>query len=262
MYHQPPANFLYSAYLLRTKFLHPDGTVKEGSGTGFVLSIKDGFPVIVTNRHVVDIDYRQPSAKYKDFSIQELFVSGRRADDTTYTFRLYPTAKVFYSEVDENDVVLIEPRMYEDPPDQFAQGLHWHFGMEHLATQEIFDNLLQPYDDVAFTGFPDQYDKLANRPILRSGKIASDPKFDYSWSDKFEGSCVAYEAFSSEGASGSPVFAPPRGLHTIPGSRHGYLVGINAGHIPDHNRYGGHSGISYFYKSTVILDIIHQAKLI
>lgn len=95
MYHQPPANFLYSAYLIRTKFIHPDGTSKEGLGTGFVLSIKDDFPVIVTNRHVIDIDYRQPSAKYKDFSIQELSITGRRADDTTYTFRLYPTARFF-----------------------------------------------------------------------------------------------------------------------------------------------------------------------
>ena len=157
---------------------------------------------------------------------------------------------------------MIEARIYEDPPEQFAKGLHWHFGLEHLANQEIFENLLHPYDDVAFTGFPDQYDKLANRSILRSGKISSDPKFDYSWSGKFEGSCVAYEAFSSGGASGSPIFAPPRGLHTIPGSRNGYLVGVNAGHIPDHNRYGGHSGISYFYKSTVILDIILEAGLI
>jgi hypothetical protein len=261
MYHEPPPDFLYTAYLVKTKFVHPDGTFKEGAGTGFVLAIKDNLSVIVTNRHVIDIDYRQPSPKYKDFFLQELSITGRRADDTTYTFTLHPGAKGFFSDHIENDIVLIEPRVYENDPEQFAKGLHWHFGIDHLATQEVFDTLLHPYDDVAFSGFPEQHDKLANRPILRSGKIASDPKFDYSWSGNFEGNCVAYEAFSSEGASGSPVFAPPRGMHGIPGSRNGYLVGINAGHIPDHNRFGGHSGISYFYKSTVILDIIQSEGL-
>ncbi len=96
------------------------------------------------------------------------------------------------------------------------------------------------------------------RPIMRTGTIASDPKFDYSWDKSSHGNCIAYEGFSSEGASGSPIFAPPRGMTGIPNSRHGYLIGINAGHIPE--QYG-HSGISYFYKSTVILEIIEKYKL-
>ncbi len=73
------------------------------------------------------------------------------------------------------------------------------------------------------------------------------------------GNCVAYEGFSTEGASGSPIFAPPRGMENIPNSRHGYLIGINAGHIPENY---GHSGISYFYKSTIIIDIIEKYKLL
>ena len=71
--------------------------------------------------------------------------------------------------------------------------------------------------------------------------------------------CVAYEGFSFPGASGSPVYAPPRGAHGIPDSRDGYLIGVNAGHVPTHP--AGHSGISYFYKSTVLLDIIEQNNL-
>jgi len=261
MYNEPPPNFLYSAYLLKAKFVHTDGTPKEISGTGFVLAIKNNLSVIVTNRHVIDINYRRADLKYKDFSLQGLSITGRRADDTTYTFTLHHEAKAFFSNHIENDVVLIEPRVYENEPEQLAKGLHWHFVIEHLATQEVFDTVLHPYDDVAFSGFPDQHDKLAQRPILRSGKIASDPKFDYSWTGNFEGNCVAYEGFSSEGASGSPVFAPLRGIPEIAGARNGYLVGINAGHISDHNRFATHSGISYFYKSTVILDIIQSEGL-
>ena len=262
MYHQLPVNFLYSAYFLQTKFSSSDGTSKEGTGTGFVISAKDNLPIIITNRHVLDIDYRQPTAKYKDFKLKELFMTGRRSDDTTYTFRLHPEARLFLDHDTENDIALVEARIYEDDPVQFSKGIFWHFGIEHLATEEIFNSSLQPYDDVAFTGFPSSHDKLAGRPILRSGKIASDPKFDYSWCNEYKGNCVAYEAFSSSGASGSPVFAPPRGAVNIPDSRNGYLVGVNAGHIPDNERFSGHSGISYFYKSTIILKILHEVDLI
>lgn len=262
MFYQPPANFLYSAYLIQVAFSSVDGSRKEGKATGFVVSTKENMPVVITNRHVIDLDYRQKDARYKDYSLQQLRIKGRRTDDSVYTFDLNPKTEILYDSHYENDVVAIIPRVLEAEPEQFAKGIHWHFGIEHLATEDLFQNLLYAYDDVAFSGFPAQYDRLADRPIMRSGKIASDPKFDYSWSDQFEGSCVAYEAFSSEGASGSPVFAPPRGLANIPNSRNGYLVGINAGHVPDHQMFGTHSGISYFYKSTVILNILKNNNLI
>ncbi|PZO44162.1 MAG: hypothetical protein DCF19_02875 [Pseudanabaena frigida] len=260
MYHQLPPDFLYSAHLLKVIFNDSSGSTKEILGTGFVLAIKDDVPMIITNRHVVELDYKQPTAKYKDYSLSELYITGRRADNTTYSFRIAPSAKVFYSDIIENDIALIESKVYADSYNQ--DGWHFYFNLEHLATKEVFDNQLEPYDDVAFAGFPDSYDKVANRPILRSGKIASDPKYDYSWSRSFEGSCVAYEAFSSGGASGSPVFAPPKGVLEMPRSRDGYLVGINAGHVKDPDFYSGHSGISYFYKSTVIWDILHKEGLI
>ncbi len=134
---------------------------------------------------------------------------------------------------------------------------HYHFTLEHLATIEIYKQI-QPYDLICFTGFPQTHDKLMGRPILRKGTISSDPSYNYSWDTNEHGDCIAYEGFSSEGASGSPIFAPPRGMSGIPNSRHGYLIGVNAGHIPENF---GHSGISYFYKSTVIEEIIEQNKL-
>jgi len=130
--------------------------------------------------------------------------------------------------------------------------------MEHLANESIF-KMIEPFDLICYSGFPPQHDKLGDRPIIRSGHIASDPQFNYSWDDVPHGQCVAYEGFSYEGSSGSPIFAPPRGMNHIPNSRNGYLIGINAGHIPNNN---GHSGISYFYKSSVILEIIEANDLI
>lgn len=254
MFHEPSRQFLYSSYQVEVTHVDPQGTVKSGVATGFVVEGNPHVPWFVTNRHVIDLDFRQPTAKYKDFGLKNFAITGRRAHDSCYTFLLHPEAKFFYHPDEENDVVLIEPRFdWEGVPEQH-RSLHWHFGKEQLADEAIFNESFQPFDLVCYSGFPGQHDKLGNRPIIRSGHVASDPKFDYSWDKANHGNCVAYEGFSFAGSSGSPVYAPPRGTTTTPNSRHGFLVGVNAGHVPGHPN--GHSGISYFYKSTVILEIM------
>jgi Trypsin-like peptidase domain len=259
MFHEPPPQFLYSSYRVETTHVDPHGTTKKGVATGFVVEGKPGVGLLVTNRHVVDLDFRQATPKYKNFNLQDFHLTGRRSDDSSYTLRLHPDARVFRHTDEENDVVLVEPRCIWEgvPEDQWS--LHWHFGREQLADSAVFNESMQPFDLVCYTGFPDQHDKLGNRPVLRSGHIASDPQFDYSWDKTHHGSCVAYEGFSFAGSSGSPVFAPPRGAAGIPNSRHGFLVGVNAGHVLNHP--SGHSGISYFYKSSIILEIMAQHSL-
>lgn len=133
--------------------------------------------------------------------------------------------------------------------------LFFHFSLEDLADEKFLCADLAPFDVVSFSGFPEEHDKLAERPLIRSGRIASDPKFNFSIDGKAAGGCIAYEGFSHGGASGSPVFAPAKGLHGMAGSRNGKLVGINVGHV--NGDLGQHSGISYFYRSTVILEIFH-----
>jgi len=251
MFHEPSPQFFYSSY--RIIIEHSDGVNSvTSSATAFILEVAKGIPWIVTNRHVIDLNYNQSSNKFRHFKPSKVLIIGRDLSDNEYSYELYEKAEFFYHGERENDVVMIESRVMNS-----VKPFHWHFGLEHLADDKIFETVL-PFDLICFTGFPKTHDKYKNRPILRSGRIASDPKFEYSWNNEYQGQCVAYEGFSSSGASGSPVFAPSRGLQTIPNSRHGYLVGVNAGHIPD--QYG-HSGISYFYKSTVILEIIEQNSL-
>ena len=259
MFHEPPENFLYSSYRVDAKHTDSSGTSKEGIATGFVVEGRAGEAWFITNRHVVDLDYRQATAKFKDFQLTEFSITGRRSDDSIYTFGLHPNARMFFHDDEENDVVVIEPHCVWEGVPENQRSLHWHFGKEHLADESVFKESMQPFDVVCYAGFPDQHDKLGNRPILRSGHIASDPRYDYSWDSKPRGQCVAYEGFSLSGSSGSPVFAPPRGTTTMPNSRHGFLVGINAGHLPNHP--SGHSGISYFYKSTVITEIFARNGL-
>jgi hypothetical protein len=260
MFHEPPKNFLYSSYRVDVKHIDSTGTAKEGIATGFVVEGRAGEPWFITNRHVVDLNYRQTTAKLKDFKLAEFGITGRRSDDSIYTFSLRPNARMFFHDDEENDVVVIESRFEWEGIAENLRSLHWHFGREHLADESVFKESLQPFDVVCYAGFPDQHDKLGNRPIVRSGHIASDPRYDYSWDSNARGQCVAYEGFSFSGSSGSPVFAPPRGATTIPNSRHGFLVGVNAGHLP--NYPSGHSGISYFYKSTVITEILARHGLV
>lgn len=115
-------------------------------------------------------------------------------------------------------------------------------------------------DFVAFPGFPEIHDQVKHRPILRMGTIASDPRYQYIV-DRDDGEYVIYEAMSTPGNSGSPVFAVPKGIKEINGLpvngfRDFALIGINAGHfrLPS----GDHQGLSYFYKSTEIIALIDR----
>ncbi|MBS1536262.1 MAG: trypsin-like peptidase domain-containing protein [Bacteroidetes bacterium] len=253
MYNYPPNNFLYTSYRIEAIFSNGEEPISPRMATGFVLEIGNGIPFIITNRHVIELDYKQQTPKYKDFKLVELKLTSRRQNDTEYSININPETEFCFHDNIENDVVIIKPLSLPSETNIF----HYHFNLEHLANEEKYKDIL-PYDLICFTGFPNTHDKLMGRPILRTGTIASDPNFEYSWDKNSHGNCVAYEGFSTEGASGSPIFAPPRGMLGIPNSRDGYLIGINAGHIPE--KYG-HSAISYFYKSTIIHQIIEKYKL-
>jgi len=247
----PPNNFLYSAYKIEA--VYSDGVKSIGrKATGFILEISNNKPWIITNRHVIDLNYKEPTQKYFGFKLIDLLISGRYPDDTTYTLQISTNASFYFHDKFENDVVIIEAL---GKPNTIK--LYWHFVLRHLANNAEYIEIF-PFDLICFTGFPFPHDQFAGRPILRAGRISSDPKFEYSWNKESQGQCVAYEGFSSEGASGSPVFALSRGISGMPGARQGYLIGINAGHIPSTT---GHSGISYFYKSIVIHEIIEKHGL-
>ena len=247
MLHGLNNSFLYSAYRITSVFANRDGDVAY-RGTGFWIDIGDGVFVLVTNRHVVEKDKHQ---------LRELRVSGKRAEgqsDTDVTIEVLKWL-VAHSKYPENDIACLYLLEVKDPPARIGHGIPRSL----LATKEDFESDLSVCDFVAFPGFPDWYDRRQLRPILRMGVISSDPRYDYSSTMEYEGEALAYEAFSSGGASGSPVFALQKGVKpgeglSLPAYRPVKLIGINAGHItaPD----GTHRGISIMYKSSAILDIL------
>jgi len=179
-------------------------------------------------------------------------LTGRRADDSLYRFSVARDSEVrFAPEYLDDVVVLLNPRC--TPRENMAEiGLFFHFGFEDIA-DEAFLAAIKPFDVVAFSGFPEEHDRIGEHPIVRGGRVASDPRFDFSIFGKPAGRCVAYETQSYRGASGSPVFAPGKGIGSE--LRTGKLVGINAGHLND--TAASHNGLSYFYKSTVLREMLN-----
>lgn len=162
--------------------------------------------------------------------------------------------------------------------DLCSDGFSW----EQLEECESLWPQIGPGEFVTFPGYPIWHDKSQKRPVMRSGLIASDPQTDYR-SDVGEmtridsSHQVLFDAFSTSGNSGSPVFVAQRGLppidiHVPIGDSDAYiqgqiaqrdyhrsfLIGINASHynatgIPRPNE---HAGLSRMHKLSVIMDIL------
>ena len=161
-----------------------------------------------------------------------------------------------FPKIEQNDIACLKNIVHNGNDISISYSIPYSL----LANESKLNNDICVCDFVAFPGYPNWYDRLNNLPILRTGSIASDPRFDYSVSSNFMGNCIAYEAFSFGGSSGSPVFAIQKGFKVGSGLtaydgfyREILLIGINAGHFPDPE---GHSGISYFYKSSAIIELI------
>ena len=262
MFHGLDNRFLYSAYQLHCTFANASGEKVNCTGTGFWMRNRDANLVLITNRHVLDLEYMNP--KYAGFSLRELIVSGKAnasSSDLPEVDQKWTVdhSQVKYSTVPENDIAcLVNPRSVAIDGSSNIRLDYW-IGRELFATTIDFQTKFSICDFVAFPGFPAWHDQRQHRPILRTGTISSDPRYDYSWSTEYKGECIAYEAFSYGGSSGSPVFAVQKGPKpgagiSFPGFRDLKVVGINAGHLPATK--GTHSGISYMYKASAILEII------
>ena len=265
MFHGFDNTYLYTAYRLTSTFVDNLGNVESGTGTGFFVKPKDGDVVLVTNRHVVDIEFFD--AKYAGFKLRQLRVSGKDIDPSSGQPDITDECTVHdgtlkYSTIPENDIACLVNLSVCSAADSNLT-IRYLIPQELLATATDFQSKFSVCDFVAFPGFPEWYDKRQHRPILRTGTISSDPRYDYAWEQDYKGECIAYEAFSYGGSSGSPVFAvqkgprPGKGI-TFPGFRELKLIGINAGHLKTEERT--HSGISYMYKASAILDTIESEK--
>ncbi len=256
---------LYSACKVLSTF-SKRGEQLQMRGTGFFIHTESDL-CFVTNRHVVDIEYYDPE-KYNGYELISLTVDNHRRNVTTglptdiVEVSIDNFNEFIFPEESENDIACLKNVRTSGMGEVVV--IEHHISIDMVATEEEIKNKLSVCDFVAFPGFPDWYDHKNNTPVFRSGTISSDPRFDYSIGEESMGKCIAYEAFSFGGSSGSPVFAIQKGFRVGKGLvssdenfyREVLMIGINAGSFRD--KEGIHSGISYMYKSSEILKLINR----
>lgn len=272
-------------------------------GTGFLVEFPtgDGRLGLVTNRHLADLTFREDEPENEGTVLKSALVQWWQSKNLRCEHTITQPEPLYHPDplidvaiipiVPKNDAPPIAVAEYFGDLAKFiATNSSIEITLEHaiswanLLECEMLWPQLEPGVLVAFPGYPLWYDRLQIRPVMRSGLIASDPQTDYRSGEgdptrKDSSHQVLFDAFSTNGSSGSPVFASQRGMPPIKflvpngggrtavesefGTRNYYrsfLIGINASHYNDSGipRPNEHVGLSRLHKLSVIMDILRQ----
>jgi AraC-like DNA-binding protein len=297
------AQQLYSACRVIATHHYPEDGVECSpplSGTGFLVEFPTGDSRLglVTNRHIADAVFNDAN-EYAGTAIKSIELQWWQSSVLRLQHVIEKPMPLYHSDplidaavvpiTSEPDAPIdITGELYDDVEifisdnsDEklvFNHALSW----EHLLECETLWPLLEPGEFVAFPGYPVWYDRLQIRPVMRSGTIASDPQTDYR-SDEGEATAkdsshqVLFDAYSTSGNSGSPVYVAQRGFPPMEfempigdgktgvrtqlgfrGYHRSFLIGINASHYNDTGilRHNEHAGLSRMHKLSVIMDIL------
>ncbi|MGW4100837.1 S1 family peptidase [Mycobacterium sp. NPDC004974] len=293
-------NTLYTACRLSLTHHYTHGDTRtSGFGTGFLVEFPspDNRVALVTNRHVVDLGWADPAKE--GTLVEEIKLQWWQSTSLRLEHTITEPAPLFHDDP-SIDVAIIPIASKPDTPIEifgtfygdvskwaagadentltFYHALSW----EYLLECEQLWPQIQPGDFVAFPGYPIWYDRLQIRPVLRSGMIASDPQTDYRLTEgdpkvRDGNQQVLFDAFSTGGNSGSPVYVaqqglppfevnipqgsekpPAKGKMSFTNYRRCFLIGINMGHINDveSERPNDHAGLSRMHKLSAIMDIL------
>jgi Helix-turn-helix domain len=271
-------------------------------GTGFLVEFPndDDRLGLVTNRHLTDAPWQDE--KYKGTTIKTVKMEWWQSNQLLLEHTITDPAPLYHDDP-WIDVAVIPVVSKPDAPMQifgtlygdtakfvseaspdtlmFNHGLSWDYLLE---CERLWPQLVAG-EFVSFPGYPIWYDRSQGRPVLRSGMIASDPQTDYRRHagdpTVYDGNRqILFDAFSTSGNSGSPVYVAARGIPPLPvhmvtrdgelapygpsaevkitGYHRSFLIGINAGHFndPDRDRPNDHAGLSRMHKLSAMMDIL------
>ncbi|MEU0042238.1 trypsin-like peptidase domain-containing protein [Streptomyces werraensis] len=273
MLKQIDATTLYSAVRLAVRFSEY-GELRQnvGIGTGFVLSDgpgRDAGRYLVTNRHVVDPNYE----KDRRWQLAEVQIRG-----------YFQHPRDPQSSPEWQEAVLATPVVHTLPPSAWhvdlavlplgtgnavevavGSGRFNSLPVRSLASQRDFhESRVTVGRQILMPGYPGIQERVADRPILVGGVIASDPRFPAAVGPHEMRDEVLCHAFSWEGMSGSPVLClVPRApswddMESGELSTEIVLAGVNAGHIKVRDDAAA-GAISRFVRSDVLAGLLRQA---
>lgn len=291
------ARQLYTACRLEaTHYFPTDGShCCDLEGTGFLVEFPTGDSRmgLVTNRHIADAVFYN-EVENRDSQLQSIKIQWWQSTQLRCEHVITDPQPLYHSDplLDVAVIPVVSKpgefleatgEIYGDIAQFMAENSPTEIRLNHAISWEMLlecERLwprIQPGDSVVFPGYPKWYDQLQIRPVMRSGLIASDPQTDYR-SDKGaptkEDSShqVLFDAFSTAGNSGSPVYVAQRGITFTISTGVGtpavqmqssnyhqsFLIGINASHFNDTGipRRNEHAGLSRMHKLSVIMDIL------
>jgi hypothetical protein len=263
-------NVVFVATRLRVSFIRK-GETKKYFGTAFWFAERAHTPAsLVTNRHVVDPEYRfGPDSGFRLHAIEVMlrqYNGDVPTQNTEYgivanldSVKVHPTA----------DLALIESSDCENWPFENLGAKCIVVGQ--LATDSWVIQNLQITHSASFVGFAMEsklmmWDTLWSFPIARTCVISSPPGMSFSNPAISTSHAVLVSGFSFSGSSGSIVIShergsrlPPHGTVLDHGSAHvePKVLGIMSGHLVNRDPTQlGHLGLSYYTKISALFEIL------
>ena len=266
MYHSLPRDWLLATNKIEVVFRNRNDR-KSAHGSGFWIgSEQDLF--FATNRHVIDIEYKHEKYQGHDYRLSSLNIL--TLDENRSRSGRQEVAQVIISihEDPRIDIALLQVLSVRNPDHVKVKPV----SLELIADSHFLQKSLEWGAQVSFSSFQPWRDTRTERPILRTGILASDPAHPFVLDlDKIQRDRVhLIEAFSFGGSSGSPVFANARGIQTdgtLEGGdfRPAKIIGMMAGHLLNDDSESGapdriHTGLSYCHRSDLLLSMVRGSE--
>lgn len=260
---------LYSALRLTAVMHNSDGSPASGYGTGFVIE-HDLFHggghkgYLVTNRHVLDPNFK----RYVGRTLTEVTVKGHYQHVYHAQTRSVPSGDIRQIEFKiRNPEPIFPPEPVDlavidlDAAELEAGQLDINsIPAYQLAGHGTFERALVTVgSQVLMPGYPAVGQDVADRPILVSGTIASDPRYSAAIGGTHLPASALCHSFSWSGMSGSPVFAIASNSERSFGEDEKpelVVAGINAGHITSD---GAQGVLTHFVKAPALVQLLHEA---
>ncbi len=182
---------------------------KKYMATGFFIEFytdkKDPQVFLVTNRHVVE------NAQKMNIRLNYADEQGNPIDTQWVNIGIDNAKEQFIYHPDKNVDLALCTMAYVINVVKSKQNIFFRsLPPDFIVTDEWAENL-DAIEDIIMVGYPKGiFDTTNNRPIVRKGITASDPKIDYEGKRLFMADIACFE-----GSSGSPVLAYKKRMREV-----------------------------------------------
>ncbi|WP_328580463.1 trypsin-like peptidase domain-containing protein [Streptomyces sp. NBC_00370] len=273
------ATFLYAAVQLRPVFYSKASghlVSSENRASGFIVSAwgtdeaetwgrksetgQDRY--LVTNRHVLDPNFRQP----RGWALGGLTIRGHH--QPTDPEQLPTPQEVTLKQPDvmfpSGPVDLAFVRL--DSTREAASAKFNALEPSALAGKEHFESgRITVGTPVLASGYPGIGGVSADRPILVGGVVASDPRYPAAIGELCKPGEVLCHSFSWSGMSGAPVLCriphPTVDWESLETNSfdQAFLAGVNVGHVDINGDTTAAGTLTRFIRSDIVVDLLRGA---